>query len=128
MSDGVGSGQSSNIERQLGEVVGTVRMAVAAIETMRDTVERLAERAAFRADLEALRIDLRRDISDMEMRLEHYQGEMERQRQAYQEALERQRGPVSVIQRWMWMVIGGSAVVVSLLAFFKTFVLSAISQ
>jgi Flp pilus assembly protein TadB len=86
------SGQVS-IERQLGDVVGTVRMAVSAIEALRETVERLAERAAFRADLEALR------------------GEMHRQMEDLENELQRQRGSASQVQKWVWMAMGGLAVI-----------------
>jgi type VI protein secretion system component VasF len=82
-----------SIERQLGDVVGTVRMAVSAIEALRETVERLAERAAFRADLEALRSEMRREMEDLEVQLQ------------------RQSSSASHVQKWVWMAMGGLAVI-----------------
>ena len=90
--DGPDPGQVS-IERQLGDVVGTVRMAVSAIEALRETVERLAERAAFRADLEALRSEMHRQVEDLESEVE------------------RQRSSAGQVQKWVWMAMGGLAVV-----------------
>jgi hypothetical protein len=90
--DGPDPGQVS-IERQLGDVVGTVRMAVSAIEALRETVERLAERAAFRADLEALRTEMHREVEELATELQ------------------RQRSSNNQVQRWVWMAMGGLAVV-----------------
>lgn len=93
-----------SIERQLGDVVGTVRMAVSAIDTLRETVERLAERAAFRSDLEAVKGDLHRQIEDAK-------SEAERNKMVMSQELERQRSSFSSIQRWVWMAMGGLAVI-----------------
>jgi hypothetical protein len=62
MSDLNNPTTASSIERQLGEVVGTVRMTVAAIDNLRISVERLTERAAFRSDVDAVRDELRGEI------------------------------------------------------------------
>jgi len=55
----------SGIERQLGEVVGTLRATVHGLETLRLSVERLTERAAFKGDLDGLRAELLAQIDEM---------------------------------------------------------------
>jgi FtsZ-binding cell division protein ZapB len=94
-----------NIERQLGDVVGTVRMAVAAIETLRETVERLAERAAFKADLEGMKSEYHRRIEDVN--------------RANQE-LEKKH---AITQRWMWMSMGVLAAFIFAANFLKPVIL-----
>lgn len=102
---------SVSIERQLGDVVGTVRMAVAAIETLRETVEKLAERAAFRADLEAVKTDLHRQIEDLKNQ------NTETKRLA-DEKVEKLRTAHSATQKWIAMATGGLMVVTTLLTLF----------
>lgn len=50
--------EPSKLELQLGEMIGTVKMTVNSIETLRISIERLAERAAFKGDVDSLRIEM----------------------------------------------------------------------
>ncbi len=84
---------SHSIERQLGEVVGTLRMTVAGMESLKESVERLTERAAFRGDVEALRAEQTEDIKKLNRK-------------------------VDTLQRWMWVCVGGGTVFAGAVAFF----------
>lgn len=63
-------GTAAGIERQLGEVVGTVRMTVTAIESLRQSIERLAEKSAFKGDLDQTRVSFAEDLRKTETRMQ----------------------------------------------------------
>lgn len=92
MSDPSGT---SSLERQLGEVVGTMRMTVNAVESLRESVEKLAERSAFRADLDAARHE--------------WSDRFERERSERKEEQVSDRAKFSELQRRVYIASGALA-------------------
>lgn len=64
------AGTNAGIERQLGEVVGTLRATVQGLDHVRQSLERLGERAAFKGDLEALRTELTNSLAAEKRKIE----------------------------------------------------------
>jgi hypothetical protein len=63
--------KTAGIERQLGEVIGTLKATVQGLETLRLSVERLTERAAFKGDLDSMRVEILSQITKMRVELEN---------------------------------------------------------
>lgn len=94
----------ANMRRELGEVVGTLKMTVNAVdqlregvEHLRESVQRVVERAAFKSDLEAVRSEFIKEIDDL--RLEGVK------------ANEATNTKIAVLQKWMWMGMGALAAI-----------------
>jgi hypothetical protein len=87
------------IEQQLGEVVGTLRATVKSLEGLRITVDRLAERMAYKDDLERLRGDMQRELDGLK-------------RESGQE-----KAKVDSLRQMIWLFTGGGIVVGYLLKF-----------
>lgn len=93
----------SKLELQLGEMIGTVKMTVGAIETLRQTVERLTERAAFKNDLDAVQVDIQR-------RLDKTDDDVRENKVKLSEEIKSLSDKISGLQRWMWICIGAATV------------------
>jgi hypothetical protein len=91
---------SSSTEHQLGEIVGTLRMTVTAVENLRVTVERLANTAVLKVDLDGHRAMIRDEIAT------RLQASSERETRLLKQ-LEELQAKVGSVQRWMWMLMGG---------------------
>ena len=87
--------------QQLGEVIGTLRMTVEGLKETRASIEKLAERAAFKADLEQMQRDLLEKIEDLG------------------EAVAGANAKASQVQRMMWMGTGAFALLTFLLRFIE---------
>jgi len=94
---------AASIDRQLGEMVGTVRMTVTAMENLRLSVERLTERAAFKGDLEMVRAELSK--------------ELEAARTELKAELKSEKVKIDGLQKWMWLCMGGSTVLATVLRY-----------
>lgn len=93
MSDSVSRG---SVEQQLGEVVGTVKMLTTTVDNLRQSIEKLTERAAFKSDVEAVKLEL---TQEFDQKIDDLQNE-----------LDKEKTKVSKLQTIMYMVWGGSAV------------------
>lgn len=101
------------VRRELGEVVGTLRMTVNAVDQLRETVEhlresvqRVVERAAFKSDLESLRSDTERQF--------------EASRTDVLKALEGANKKLATLEKWMW-TMGGIIVALGFIGRFIQF-------
>lgn len=101
MSDDRMPGTQDQVTHQLGEVAGILRMTVVGLENVRQSVERLTERAAFKADVEALRHDMEREIGAINAGREKDKTDINKL--------------VNELQRWMWVCVGGASIVAVIL-------------
>jgi len=90
---------AASIERQLGEMVGTVKMTVTAVDNLRQSVERLVERAAFKGDLDSLRREIATDLDGLKAEIKA------------------EREKIGGLQRTVWLASGGAFVIGLLLKF-----------
>lgn len=89
--------EAGAIRRELGEVVGTLKMTVATVDKLTESVERLVERAAFKADLEALKGELH-DMAAKD-RIDSIK------------EIDSLKSKVAGLQKWMWMGMGALATI-----------------
>lgn len=110
MSDNPAQAPSS---RELGEVIGTLKMTVVAVENLRETVDRLVQRAAFKSDIEQLRADQSEQLGDLRVQLREEMDELKAEGDAIKDR-------ISALQRLVWIGTG-ILLTVSFIGRFVTF-------